>query len=132
MVTVEPLIELLRARIAGLVAVYVFGSTETGGAQASSDLDLAVLASSRMDPIGRWELQGDLARLAHLPVDLVDLRAASTVMQMQVVSTGRLLWMANRADVDRFEMYVLADYCRLNEERRAILDQIARRGQVYA
>jgi hypothetical protein len=34
--------------------------------------------------------------------------------------------------VDRFEMYVYADYCRLNEERRAILDDVKRRGRIHA
>jgi hypothetical protein len=29
-------------------------------------------------------------------------------------------------------MYVYADYCRLNEERRAILDDIKRRGRIHA
>jgi len=53
-------------------------------------------------------------------------------MRMQVVSTGRVLFASDRAQVDRFEMYVLADYCRLNEERRAILDDVKRRGRVYA
>jgi predicted nucleotidyltransferase len=131
-VTIEPLLDVLRTRVSGLVAVYVFGSAETGGAHAASDLDLAVLSSSRLDPMFRWELQGDLAACAGRSVDLVDLRAASTVMQMQVVSTGRLVLSMDSVQVDRFEMYVYADYCRLNEERRAILDDVKRRGRIHA
>lgn len=130
--TVKPLLDLLRNRVSGLVAVYVFGSSETGGAHAASDLDMAVLASSRLDPMIRWELQQDLAQRAGRSVDLVDLRSASTVMQMQVVSTGRLLLSVDPVEVDRFEMYVFADYCRLNEERRAILDDVKRRGRIHA
>lgn len=130
--TVEPLLDLLRTRVSGLVAVYVFGSSETGGAHAASDLDMAVLASSRLDPMIRWELQQDLAQRAGRSVDLVDLRSASTVMQIQVVSTGRLLLSVDPVEVDRFEMYVFADYCRLNEERRAILDDVKRRGRIHA
>ena len=130
--TLDPLLDLLRTRVSGLVAVYLFGSAETGGTHATSDLDLAVLASSRLDPVIRWELQEDIAQRAGRSVDLVDLRSASTVMQMQVVSTGRLLLSMDAAEVDRFEMYVYADYCRLNEERRAILDDVKRRGRIHA
>jgi predicted nucleotidyltransferase len=131
-VTLQPLLDLLRTRVSGLAAVYLFGSSETGSAHAASDLDLAVLSSSRLDPMFRWELQGDLSERAGRTVDLVDLRSASTVMQMQVVSTGRLLLSMDPVEVDRFEMYVYADYCRLNEERRAILDDIKRRGRIHA
>jgi len=131
-VSYDPLLDVLRSGIPGLVAVYVFGSTETGGAHSASDLDLAVLAATRLDPIARWELQEGLASRAGRAVDLVDLRSASTVMRMQVVSTGRLLLAPDRAEVDRFEMYALSDYCRLNEERRAILDDVKQRGRVYA
>lgn len=130
--TFDPILDLLRSRVAGLVAVYLFGSAETGGAHAGSDLDVAVLASSRLDPMARWDLQGDLAKHAGRSVDLVDLRSASTVMQMEVVSTGRLLLSMDPAEVDRFEMYVYADYCRLNEERGAILDEVKRRGRIHA
>ena len=130
--TLQPLLDLLRTSVSDLVAVYLFGSADTGDAHAASDLDLAVLASSRLDPMARWELQGGLAARAGRSVDLVDLRSASTVMQMQVVSTGRLLLSTDQGAVDRFEMYVYADYCRLNEERRAILDDVKRRGRVYA
>jgi len=131
-VSYDRLLDALRSRVPGLVAVYVFGSSETGGAHLASDLDLAVLAADRIDAVARWELQGALASCAGRSVDLVDLRSASTVMRMQVVSTGRMLFESDRAEVDRFEMYVLADYCRLNEERRAILDDVKRRGRVYA
>jgi predicted nucleotidyltransferase len=131
-VTFQPILDLLRARVPGLAAVYLFGSSETGDTHAASDLDLAVLSSSRLEPMVRWELQGDLAARAGRSVDLVDLRSASAVMRMQVVSTGRLLLSIDPAEVDRFEMFVYADYCRLNEERRAILDDVKRRGRIHA
>lgn len=130
--TLEPIVDLLCTRIPGLVAVYVFGSAATGDAHSDSDLDLAVLGESRLKSTARWDLQGEAAILAGRAVDLVDLRSASSVMRMQVVSTGRLLFSRNRHEMERFEMYVLSDYCRLNEERRAILDDVAQRGRVYA
>ncbi|MGE5362129.1 MAG: type VII toxin-antitoxin system MntA family adenylyltransferase antitoxin [Bacteroidales bacterium] len=129
---VEELLEVLRARVPGVAAVYLFGSSEHDTEHAESDIDLAVLAASKLAPAFRWELQEELALLAHRAVDLVDLGSASTVMRMQVVSTGRLLFSTDRAVVDRFEMLVLADYSRLNEERAAILDDARRRGRIHA
>jgi hypothetical protein len=64
-------------------------------------------------------------------VDLVDLRAASTVLQMQVVSSGELLFEGNALERQRFEMLVFSSYARLNEERKAILQRIREEGRVY-
>ncbi|CUS38498.1 hypothetical protein [Candidatus Nitrospira nitrificans] len=65
-------------------------------------------------------------------MDLLDLRSASTVMRMQVISTGECLAAPNEAARREFEMYVYSDYARLNEERREILNHVRTRGSVYA
>jgi uncharacterized protein len=67
----------------------------------------------------------------HRDVDLVDLRSASTVMRMQVISTGECLTAADEAARREFEMYTYSDYARLNEERRDILKRISASGLVY-
>jgi len=123
----------LSAHVPGLEGVYLFGSAATGTTNAASDLDLAVLAARPMAPVFRWELQQALAAGLHQSVDLVDLRTASTVMCVQVLATGRLIYEAAGAAVARawFEMVTLGRYARLNEERRAILADIETRGRVY-
>jgi hypothetical protein len=55
-----------------------------------------------------WELAGDLAERIGCEVDLLDLRAASTVMQYQTVTTGRRLW-AQDTQADLFECFVLSE-----------------------
>lgn len=78
------LLPLLQQRLPGLLAVYAFGSrVKQGGAQAraDSDLDLAVLVEGRADPVLLFELMGELTDVVGCPVDLLDLRAASTVMR---------------------------------------------------
>jgi hypothetical protein len=64
-------------------------------------------------------------------MDLVDLRAASTVMRMQVVAHGVVLAVFDVPEQERFEMYVYSSYARLNEERQAIVEQVVRDGTVY-
>jgi predicted nucleotidyltransferase len=50
---VQPLVEAIHARVEGLAAVYLFGSRARGDALADSDIDLAILATRRMDPVER-------------------------------------------------------------------------------
>ena len=95
--TLEKLISLIRRDVAGLRAVFLFGSEADGSADRNSDLDIAVLSDHALDPVALWELSSRLAEVAHRDVDLVDLGGASTVMKFQIVSKGKLLWQADHA-----------------------------------
>jgi predicted nucleotidyltransferase len=112
------------------LAVYAFGSRINGTANADSDLDLAVLAAGYADPIKLWDLSGELADIAGLPVDLLDMRAASTVMQYQILQTGRRLW-AQEPQAGLFECFVLSEKTVLDDARAALLNDIQTRGSVY-
>jgi len=112
-------------------AVYHFGSTAAGSDGPDSDIDLAVLGPHALDPLARFDLQEQLAAAVGRSVDLVDLRAASPVMAMQVLATGRLLYDASPEARGLFEDRAFGSYARLNEERRGILERIAAEGTVY-
>ena len=127
-----PIVETLRRAIPDLQAIYVFGSHARGDAIVGSDLDLAVLCSGKLAPALRWDLAGQSASLAHRDVDLVDLRSASTVLQVNVLEDGRLLYEGAPYERALFEAAACADYTRLQEERRPILEQIAKNRRVYA
>jgi len=124
-------IETLRGALPDVVAVYRFGSTATGQAGKDSDVDIAVLPAAPLDSSFRWDLQERIAVALHRPVDLVDLLHASTVMRMQVLESAILLFERDPAARLRFETAACSAYARLNEERRAILDQVRREGTVY-
>lgn len=127
----ERLVMILREALPDLLALYRFGSTATGTQVRESDLDLAVLPSVPLDTVRRWDLQEQLAISLHVPVDLVDLLSASTVMRMQVLQSSILLFESDRAAREGFETAVYSSYARLNEERREILEQVKREGSVY-
>ena len=114
------------------IALYQFGSEAKGQAYAGSDLELAFLSFAPLPPVQRFDLEQDLVSLLHKNVDLIDLRQASTVMKMQVISSGKCIFSKNDGERDRFETWVYSSYARLNEERREILNDIQKRGSVYA
>lgn len=123
--------QILRDAVPGLLAVYRFGSSVAGTARPDSDVDVAVLAAEPIDAVTRFEIQEDLGRRLGRDVDLIDLRQASTVMRMQVLSGGRLLASYDTAAQEAFEDHTYSAYARLNEERREILAQIRHEGRVH-
>ncbi|NGZ02035.1 MAG: nucleotidyltransferase domain-containing protein [Nitrospira sp. WS238] len=127
----DALIEFIRQTIPDFIALYRFGSQTKGSARPDSDVDLAVLARYPIPALRRFELAQELATQLHSNVDLVDLCTASTVMRMQVVSTGECLASPDDAARREFEMYTYSGYARLNEERREILKRISASGLIY-
>lgn len=127
----DAIVDILRHRVPGCVAIYLFGSHATGGAHRDSDVDLAVLAPAPLGDEERWHLAQTLAIALGRDVDLVDLRRASAVMRVQVVDSGKLLFESDATQRQEFEAMALGGYARLNEERRGILEDIRARGTVY-
>lgn len=123
--------EYIRKAVPGLIALYRFGSQAKGTARPASDIDLAILSREPVPNLRRFELAQELATQLHRDVDLVDLRTASAVMKMQVLSTGACLDSQDESARREFEMYAYSDYARLNEERREIVKGITKRGLVY-
>ena len=124
-------VAVMRSAVPGLIAIYRFGSSVAGEQGPESDVDLALLASTTIDPVVRFDLQERLASALHQAVDLVDLRAASPVMAIQVIGKGRLLLDADTSARGQFEDRTYGTYARLNEERRGILERVASEGSVY-
>lgn len=123
----DAIVQTLRARIPDLLAVYAFGSRIQGTAGPDSDLDLAVLVAGYADALALFNTAGELADIAQCPVDLLDLRAASTVMQFQILSAGQGWW-ARDAQAALFEAAMLSEKTALDEARAALLGDIAQKG----
>lgn len=126
----QQVVERLRSCLPGLLAVYGFGSRVQGHAVPGSDLDVAVLVAGYVDVMVLWNLSGELADIAGCAVDLVDLRAASTVLQYQIVTTG-LCWWALDSQAALFESAILSEKTALDTARAGLLADIAERGSVY-
>ncbi len=126
----EQLVSLLREPLPGLLAVYAFGSRVQATARPDSDLDMAVLVEGYADVLLLWELAGALAEVAGATVDLLDLRAASTVMQYQIVTTGQRWWERD-SQAALYEAAILSEKTALDSARAGLLADIRERGNIY-
>lgn len=126
----QNLCEIILKAFPDTLAIYAFGSRVNGSANSQSDLDLAVLVQGYAEPIKLWEVANDLAEIAGCDVDLLDMRAASTVMQYQILQTGQRLW-AKELEAGLFECFVLSEKLEFDEARAGLLADISQRGFVY-
>lgn len=126
----QDIVTALRTALPDLQAIYLFGSQASGHAGPDSDIDLAILTEVPRDSVALWELAGDLALVCGLHVDLLDLRAANTVMQYQVITGGERIW-ASGSSAALYESFILSEKTRLDEARAGVLQDITTRGTVH-
>jgi predicted nucleotidyltransferase len=131
-VNLAPVLEILRAELPELVAVYLFGSVAYGADTADSDVDLAVFAGQPLARTRVLDLQEKLANALRREVDLVDLAAASTILQMQALGEGRLIAAPQPVVAALFELRVMREYQDLKERRADLEADVVRRGRIYA
>jgi predicted nucleotidyltransferase len=124
------IVQHLREALPSVQAIYLFGSYASGDFDVHSDLDIAVLLSAKSDGVAFWRLSGDLSDIAGVPVDLVDLGAASTVLQYQVLTKGRRLW-AKDSSVGLFEAFALSEKTSLDTARAGLLEDVQRNGVIH-
>lgn len=111
--------------------IYLYGSFARGEGRKDSDIDLAIYGAKENEPYTLFLHANELAQRLKRDVDLVDLKTASTVFCAQVIIGGELLYYRDRSFKGYYEMRILKDYAKLNEERKVILDVIREEGSVY-
>jgi len=120
----QAIVQWLQQRLSNIQLIYLFGSAvfeqqATSGVEPS-DIDLAILLESPLDPVERWDLQQQLACDLNQDIDLIDLQQASTVLQQQIIGKGECLY--SRDDYDlTFSLKVMSQYQQLNRERADLL-----------
>ena len=112
----------LHENFPNLQGAYLFGSHATGNARADSDIDIAILIPELIQPYLLWDKAQELAILLHKDVDLVNLIAANTVFQFQIVSTGQRFITNDQSACESFESYVLRSYFDFMIKRSKIID----------
>lgn len=124
------IVQKLQAQVPHLLAIYAFGSRIQGNARPDSDLDLAILVAGYAQPLALWTLADEVAEIAGCSIDLLDLRAASTVMQYQIITNGQRWW-ARDAQAALFEAAVLSEKTALDTARAGVLIDVQKEGTIY-
>ena len=119
------LIPLLKQE--GVQSAYLFGSLGRG--QLGHDVDLAIL--TRGEPV--FHLREAVTQcLGTERLDLVDLRRASPVLRFEILRTGQLLYAAEPALIERFEMDTLRLYRDTAWLRRQQRDYVRERMRLWS
>lgn len=110
-----------------LQGIFLFGSQANGKANRNSDIDLGILIDGIADQVELWENAQILACQLKTDIDLIDLRSATTVLQNEVINTGKWLWQKEPLTCDLFELQVMAMYQQLQYDRQEILEELQQR-----
>ena len=106
-----------------VVAAYLFGSFGSGEATPRSDVDVAVLFEKRQKLERILNLETKVESALGRDADLLDLRAASPFLALDVLRGSRF-YCTDEIVADEYELYVLrraGDLAPLERERRALL-----------
>jgi predicted nucleotidyltransferase len=114
------LVSLIKKQLPSVKLIYLFGSRATNEAQPSSDWDVAVMGEQKISALALWELKEQIADACSADVDLIDLLQSTTVLNVQVIEQGKLLYDACDASMP-FEVKVLSMYGNLQEGRKGIV-----------
>jgi uncharacterized protein len=134
--TVAIMIKIIQHHYPAVQGIYLFGSSGTAYEWPDSDIDIALLLRPTQAKLEKnlllSQCRFDLEDALKKDIDLLNLRQVATVFQMEIIDSGRLIYVSDQYAVDEFEMLVLSFYQKLNEERQAILESFLKTGRAYA
>ena len=125
------IVETVLSCLPDVLGIYRYGSAGSEFERADSDLDIAVLAEHKLGFEECLNLATQLSRLVGRDVDIVDMRTIPVTLRVQIAASAARLYASDVSRTGEFESRAFSDYARLNEERRAILDDVRRRGRIY-
>lgn len=128
---IQKTLEIIQKKLPNVKAIYLFGSYDTPFKNKESDIDIAIIASSPINAVERWQVAEEIARFLKKDVDLIDLKDASTVMRFQIITSGKRLFCNDPFFCDMFETTAYSMYEKLNEERYELLEDIKKRGSIF-
>jgi len=106
-----------------LVAAYLFGSRANGDYGPGSDVDIGVLFEEELGLARVVRIEQAMEEAIGLPVDVLDLRRASSFLALDIVRGIRILCHEETL-CDEFELFVLSragDLAFFERQRRAVL-----------
>ena len=124
------IIEYLRKKIE-VKFIYLFGSFAKGEGRIDSDVDLAIYPSENINSYDLFIISNALASKIKRDTQIVNLKDIDTVFAAQIVGNREELYCQDELSMFNYNIKILREYAKLNEERQVILDAIEREGSIY-
>lgn len=113
--------------VPGATAAWLFGSAANGRWRAGSDLDIAVQTREDWLPADRFEAANALSERLGIDVDLLDFQRLDTVMQVQIIGTGRRLMARDPVALLQYEGFLHTEYQNIQRWRQPMMRALADR-----
>ncbi|KAB3532798.1 type VII toxin-antitoxin system MntA family adenylyltransferase antitoxin [Alkaliphilus serpentinus] len=126
----ERIIDFLRKEL-NPKFIYLFGSFASGKGRDDSDIDLAIYTDEIISQYKLFLAANNLAYEVKRDVQIVHLKDISTVFAAQIMGTREVLFCEDQLKMDNYNIRILKDYIKLNEERKVVLDVLERNEKVY-
>ncbi|WP_320045972.1 nucleotidyltransferase domain-containing protein [uncultured Ilyobacter sp.] len=111
--------------------IYLFGSYAKNINRDESDVDIAVLLETSMEPREKFKYKMELVDLLGKEVDLIDLSDANIILKHQIVTTGKNLFCRTKLEKDEFKYRVISCYYQYREDVDIVKKSIKKRGHVW-
>ena len=130
LLTNATILSAVQAALPDVTGVWVYGSYVHERMRVDSDVDIAVMLHGKTSALQIWEAANEISLNIHRDVDLVDIRSVGTLLQFQIVTSGRRL-LAFGNEPFTYEIFALKSMNELSALHAAQVADILQRGSVY-
>ncbi len=119
----QSMIEHIRQHCAAEVII-LLGSAARGELRLDSDVDIAYMAkphAPNLTGYRRFRIAQELAELVKRDVDLIDFEKSSTVFQLQIVTTGQIVYERDHLPAQLAWLHAYRDYALLGDWREPFI-----------
>lgn len=111
--------------------IYLFGSFARGEGREDSDIDIALFSIEKLNSYDLFVLANNLSFELKRDVQIIDLKSITTVFAAQIVSNKEILYSNSEENSSKYDVKILKEYAKLNEERDIVLKRIKKDGKIY-
>lgn len=113
-------------------AIYLFGSYADGTENKDSDVDFAVfIRNKKLVALDWYSTKQDLEMLLKKDVHLVDILQVSPILQNEIISKGKALYIKNQEKLNNAIMQIGAAYIDLMEQNKELYEHILKDKKIY-
>lgn len=106
------------------IAAWWFGSALRNEMRNDSDVDIAVWLPYAWNANQKMKAHADISRLLNRPVDVLDFFRLSTVMKVQILETGELLFADNPVALEMYCAIVKTEYLHIQKWRLPMIKNL--------